>query len=76
MLTSIAKKPYIFEIIKGEGALTPCSPSGSAHEPRHQLNLIIIFAVHMKKALVLSYPFQTDLSLCYGHTDIAGLVKS
>ena len=39
--TNIAKKPFIFCDFQGVGVLTPCSPSGSAHEPDSQKRTLV-----------------------------------
>ena len=57
-----------------------CAPSEDSDQPGHPPSLIRVFAVHMKKARVLSYPMsaqrrlrsdladaQTDLSLRWAH---------
>ena len=51
-----------------------CAPSEDSDQPRHPPSLIRVFAVHMKKAWVLSYPLrsywanaQADLSLRWAH---------
>ena len=64
-----------------------CAPSDDSDQPGHLPSLIRVFAVRMKKAWVLSYPFsaerrlwsdwadaQADLSLCWAHTHFVGFV--
>ena len=66
-----------------------CAPSEDSDQPGHQPSLIRVFAVHMKKAWVLSYPLsaqqrlwsdwadaQTDLSLRWAQTHFVGFVTS
>ena len=63
------------------------APSKDSDQPGHPPSLIRVFAVHMKKARVLSYPLsaqwrlwsdwadaQVDLSLCWAHSHFAGFV--
>ena len=58
-----------------------CAPSEDSDQPGHPPSLIRVFAVRMKKAIVLSYPFsaqrrswsdwadtQADLSLRWAHS--------
>ena len=58
-----------------------CAPSQDSDQPGHPPSVIRVFAVHMKKAWVLSYQLsaqwrlwsdwadaQADLSLCWAHT--------
>ena len=65
-----------------------CVPSEDSDQPGHPPSLIRVFAVHMKKAWVLSYPLsaqrrlwsdwadaQADLSLRWAHTHFVGFVK-
>ena len=42
-----------------------CAPSEDSDEPGHPLSLISAFAVHMKKAWVLSYPLNAQLRLIW-----------
>ena len=64
-----------------------CAPSEDSDQPGHPPSLIRVFAVHMKKAWVLSYPLsaqqrlwsdwadaQGDLSLRSAHTHFVGFV--
>ena len=55
-----------------------CAPSEDSDQPGHPPSLIRVFAVCMKKAWVLTYPFsadaQADLSLCWAHTHFVGFV--
>ena len=64
-----------------------CAPSEDSDQPGHSPSLIKVFAVHMKKAWVLSYPLsaqrriwsdwadaQADLSLCWVHSHFVGFV--
>ena len=64
-----------------------CAPSKDSDQPGHLPSLIRDFAVRMKKAWVLSYPFsaqrrlwsdwadaQADLSLHWAHTHFVGFV--
>ena len=63
-----------------------CAPSEDSDQPGHPPSLIRVFAVHMKKAWVLSYPLsaqrrlwsdldaQADLSLRWAHTHFVGFV--
>ena len=66
-----------------------CAPSEDSDQPGHPSSLIRVFAVHMKKAWVLSYPLsvqrrlwsdwadaQADLSLRWAHTYFVGFVMS
>ena len=66
-----------------------CAPSEDSDQPGHPPSLIRVFAVRMKKALVLSYPLsaqrrlwsdwadaQADLSLRWAHSHFAGFVLS
>ena len=66
-----------------------CAPSEDSDQPGHPPSLIRVFAVHMKKAWVLSYPLsaqrrlwsdwanaQADLRLRWVHTHLVGFVKS
>ena len=66
-----------------------CAPSEDSDQPGHPPSLIRVFAVRMKKAWVLSYPFsvqrrlwsdwadaQADLSLRWAHTHFVGFVMS
>ena len=66
-----------------------CAPSEDSDQPGHLPSLIWVFAVHMTKAWVLSYPLsiqprlwsdwanaQADLSLRWGHTHFVGFVMS
>ena len=66
-----------------------CAPSEDSDQPGHPPSLIRVFAVHMKKAWVLSYPLSTqgrfwsdwadaqaDLSLRWAHTHFVGFVMS
>ena len=66
-----------------------CVPSEDSDQPGHPPSLIRVFAVHMKKPWVLSYPFNTqrrlwsdwvdaqaDLSLRWTHTHFVGFVMS
>ena len=72
-----------------ENQQNECAPSGDSDQPGHPPSLIRVFAVHMKKAWVLSYPLsaqrrlwsvwadaQADLSLCWAHTHFVGFVMS
>ena len=65
------------------------APSEDTDQPGHPPSLIRVFAVHMKKAWVLSYPLsaqrrlwsdwadaQTDLSLRWAHSHLVGFVMS
>ena len=64
-----------------------CAPSEDSDQPGHPPCLIRVFAVRMKKALVLSYPLsaqrrlwsdwadaEADLSLRWGHSHFVGFV--
>ena len=64
-----------------------CAPSEDLDQPEHPPSLISVFAVHMKKAWVLSYPLsaqrrlwsdwadaQADLNLRWAHSHFVGLV--
>ena len=64
-----------------------CAPSEDTDQTWHPPSLIRVFAVHMKKAWVLSYPLsaqrrlwsdwadaQADLSLCWAHSHFVGFV--
>ena len=66
-----------------------CAPSEDSDQPGHLPSLIRVFAVHMKKDWVLSYPLSTqwrlwsdwvdaqaDLSLRWAHTHFVGFVMS
>ena len=66
-----------------------CAPSKDSDQPGHLPSMIRVFAVHMKKAWVLSYPLsalrrlwsdwadaQADLSLRWVHTYFVGFVMS
>ena len=66
-----------------------CAPSEDSDQPGHPPSLIRVFAVHMKKAWVLSYPLsaqrrlwsdwaeaQADLSLRWAHSHFVGFVMS
>ena len=66
-----------------------CLCSEDSDQPGHPPSLTRVFAVHMKKAWVLSYPLsaqrrlwsdwadaQADLSLCWEHTHFVGFVMS
>ena len=66
-----------------------CAPIKDSDQPGHLPSLISVFAVHMKKAWVLSYPLsaqrrlwsdwadaQADLSLRWVHIHFAGFVMS
>ena len=63
------------------------APSEDSDQPRHPPSLIRVFAVHMKKALVLSYPLsaqrrlwsdwadaQADLNLRWAHSHFIDFV--
>ena len=65
-----------------------CAPSEDSDQPGHLPSLIRVFAVHMKKPWVLSYPLsaqqrlwsdwadaQADLSLRWAHSHFVGFVK-
>ena len=67
----------------------PAKTQISLDQPWHPPSLIRVFAVHMKKPCVLSYPLsaqrrlrsdladaQTDLSLRWAHTHFVGFVMS
>ena len=64
-----------------------CAPNEDSDQPGHSPSLNRVFAVHMKKAWVLSNPLsaqqglrsdwagaQTDLSLRWGHSHFVGFV--
>ena len=62
-----------------------CAPSEDSDQPGHLPRLIRVFAVHMKKAWVLSYPLSTqrrfwsdwadaDPSLRWAHSHFVGFV--
>ena len=59
-----------------------CSPSEDSGQLEHPPSLIRVFAVRMKKALVLSYPLsaqrrlsaQSDQSLRWGHSHFVGFL--
>ena len=64
-----------------------CGPSEDSDQPGHLPSLIRVFAVHMKKPWVLSYPLsaqqrlqsdladaQADLNLRWAHTRFVGFV--
>ena len=66
-----------------------CAPSEDSDQPGHSSSLIRVFAVHMKKAWVLSYPLsvqwrlgsdwadaQADLRLGWVHSHFVGFVMS
>ena len=66
-----------------------CAHSNDSDQPWHPPSLIRVFAVRMKKALVLSYPLsaqqrhwsdwadaQADLSLRWAHSHFVGFVMS
>ena len=63
-----------------------CAPSKDLDQPGHPPSLIRVFAVHLKKPWVLSYPLsaqrrlwadaQADLSLRWAHTHFVGFVMS
>ena len=66
-----------------------CAPSEHSDQPGHPPSLIRVFAVCIKKAWVLSYPFsaqwalrsdwadaQADVSLRWAHTHFVGFVMS
>ena len=66
-----------------------CAPSEDSDQPGHPPSLIRVFAVHLKKPWVLSYPLsaqrrlwsdwadaQADLSLRWAHTHFVGFVMS
>ena len=66
-----------------------CAPSEDSDQPGHPPSLIRVFAVRMKKAWVVSYPFsakrrlwsdwadaQADLSLRWAHIHFVGFVMS
>ena len=66
-----------------------CAPSEDSDQPGHPPSLIKVYAVHMKKVWVLSYPIwahsedwsnwadaQADLCLCWVHTHFVGFVVS
>ena len=66
-----------------------CASSEDSDQPGHPPGLIRVFAVHMKKAWVLSYPLsaqrrlwsdwavaQADLSLRWAHRHFVGFVMS
>ena len=66
-----------------------CAPSEDSDQPGHPPSLIRVFAVHMKKHWVLSYPLSAqrrlwsdwadahaDLSLRWAHTHFVGFVMS
>ena len=66
-----------------------CAPSKDSDQPGHLPSLIRVFAVHMKKAWVLSYPMsaqrrlgsdwadaQADLSLRLAHSHFVGFIIS
>ena len=66
-----------------------CAPSEDSDQPGYPPSLIRVFAVRMKKALVISYPLggqrrlwsdwadaQADLSLRWAHSRFAGFVMS
>ena len=66
-----------------------CAPSEDSDQPGHSPSLIRVFAVHMQKAWVLSYPLsaqqrlrsdwadaQDDLSLPWAHSHFVGFVMS
>ena len=68
---------------------TDCVSSKDSDQPGHQPSQIRVFAVHMKKAWVLSYPLsaqrrlwsdwadaQADLSLCWTYSHFVGFVMS
>ena len=64
-----------------------CAPSEDSDQPGHPPSLIRVFAVHMKKGWILSYPLnaqrrlwsdwvdaQADRSLCWVHSHFASFV--
>ena len=66
-----------------------CAHSEDSDQPGHPPGLNRVFAVHMKKAWVLSYPVsaqrrlwsdwadaQADLSLRWAHSHFVGFVRS
>ena len=48
---------------------TECAPSEDSDQPGHPLSLIRVFAVHMKKACVLSYPLSAQRRLWTDRAD-------
>ena len=54
-----------------------CAPSEDSDQPGHPPNLIRVFAVHMKKAWILSYPVRAQRRLlsdwAYAQADLSSL---
>ena len=75
-----------YELPRGKTNKVACAPSEDSDQPGHPHSLIRVFAVHMKKAWILSYPLsaqqrlsdwvdaQADLSLGWAHSHFVGFV--
>ena len=74
---------YSYEPPRDKTHKMACAPSEDSDQPGHPPSLIRVFAVHMKKAWILSYPLsaqrrlwsdwadaQADLSLCWAHMSV------
>ena len=61
--------------VRWQNQQSDCASSEDSDQPGHPPSLIRVFAVHMKKAWVLSYA-QADLSLCWAHSHFVGFVMS
>ena len=57
------KLPITFEPAHDRTNKMTCAPSEDSDQPGHPPSLIRVFAVHMKKAWILSYPLSTQLRL-------------
>ena len=85
--TSLASKKSTYEPPRDKTNKMACAPSEDSEQPGHPPSLIRVFAVHSKKAWVLSYPLsaqrrlwsdwtdaQADLSLRWAHSHFNGFV--
>ena len=63
-----------FELSHDKTNKIACAPSEDSGQPGHLPSLIRVFAVHMKKVWVLSYPLRAkaDLSLRWAHRPFCG----
>ena len=70
--TNLAAILDCLDSLNGTGAFEPprdktnkmaCAPSEDSDQPRHPPSLIRVFAVHMKKPCVLSYPLSAQRRL-------------
>ena len=52
-----------YELPRGKSNKVACAPSEDSDQPGHPPSLIRVFAVRMKKAWVLSYPFSAEQRL-------------